>query len=122
MKISFFFAWFDMWIGAYWNQVSHTLYICPLPMCVIKIQPNLKKYKGCTAHVNPGFRLVKPGKMCGCGNPLDIPQAVDIGDGWALMWSCRENCGEWDDYTIDWPFVEPAANGHDFEAIGFEVL
>jgi len=37
MKIRIFFAWFDMWIGAYWSEKNKTLYICPLPMCVIAI-------------------------------------------------------------------------------------
>jgi ABC-type protease/lipase transport system fused ATPase/permease subunit len=37
IKIKAFFAWFDMWIGAYWSKESQTLYICPLPMCVIAI-------------------------------------------------------------------------------------
>lgn len=37
MNIRFFFAWYDFWIGWYYNQVNDELYICPLPMCVINI-------------------------------------------------------------------------------------
>lgn len=37
MKITAFFAWYDIWIGAYWNKTFKVLYICPLPMCVIRI-------------------------------------------------------------------------------------
>ncbi|PIR83001.1 hypothetical protein COU19_02975 [Candidatus Kaiserbacteria bacterium CG10_big_fil_rev_8_21_14_0_10_56_12] len=31
------FLWYDFWIGAYYDRDSKVLYICPLPMCVIKI-------------------------------------------------------------------------------------
>lgn len=37
VNISFQFIWYDMWIGAYWNPHTKTLFICPLPMCVIRI-------------------------------------------------------------------------------------
>jgi hypothetical protein len=38
MKITFMFCWFDLWIGAYWNSQTSVLYICPFPMCVIRIE------------------------------------------------------------------------------------
>jgi hypothetical protein len=38
MKISFFFRWYDLWIGFYWDKNSRSLYICPIPMFGIKIQ------------------------------------------------------------------------------------
>ena len=38
MQIKFFFAWYDLWIGAYWSKQKETLYICPLPCCVIALQ------------------------------------------------------------------------------------
>ena len=49
MKVKFFFAWYDMWIGVYVSKdnlyvseegvfVPRTeVYICPLPCCVFKI-------------------------------------------------------------------------------------
>ena len=36
MKVSIFFAWYYFWIGAYYDQNKRILYICPMPMIVIK--------------------------------------------------------------------------------------
>lgn len=38
MKVRIFIAWFDLWVGAYWSARNKTLYICPLPCCVIALQ------------------------------------------------------------------------------------
>lgn len=32
-----FFAWYDLWIGVYYDRKARALYICPLPMVVIQI-------------------------------------------------------------------------------------
>lgn len=34
MKIRF--AWYDMWIGAYWDRRNRVLYICPVPMILLQ--------------------------------------------------------------------------------------
>lgn len=38
MKCSFFFRWYDLWIGAYIDTKQQAIYICPLPMVGIKIE------------------------------------------------------------------------------------
>ncbi len=38
MKISFFFAWYDFWVGAYYDRDKHALYLCPIPTFVFKIE------------------------------------------------------------------------------------
>lgn len=38
MKVSFFFAWYDFWVGFFYDQKKRVLYICPLPCCVIKVE------------------------------------------------------------------------------------
>jgi hypothetical protein len=30
-------AWFDMWVGAYWDRADRVLYVCPVPMVVVAI-------------------------------------------------------------------------------------
>ena len=32
------FAWYDMWIGAYWDRTNRRLYIFPVPMLGVVIQ------------------------------------------------------------------------------------
>jgi hypothetical protein len=33
MSIRLLFAWYDLWIGAYWDRTARKLYVLPLP-CV----------------------------------------------------------------------------------------
>jgi hypothetical protein len=37
MSVQVFFAWYDFWVGAYYDRDTRALYICPLPMLVIRI-------------------------------------------------------------------------------------
>lgn len=38
MKISPVVAWYDFWIGAYWDRKGRRLYILPFPMIGVVIQ------------------------------------------------------------------------------------
>lgn len=33
MKLRLLFAWYDLWVGAYWDRKERKLYILPIP-CV----------------------------------------------------------------------------------------
>jgi len=37
MTVRVMFAWYDFWIGFYWDRNKKVLYICPLPMMAIRI-------------------------------------------------------------------------------------
>ena len=37
MKFKLFWAWFDFWIGFYYDRRKSILYVCPLPTIVIAI-------------------------------------------------------------------------------------
>ena len=38
MRVSLIFAWYDLWMGAYWDRNNRCLYLFPLPMIGMKIQ------------------------------------------------------------------------------------
>jgi len=38
MRIWPIFAWYDMWIGAYWDSTKRRLYVFPIPMFGVVIQ------------------------------------------------------------------------------------
>lgn len=38
MRIRLMVAWYDMWVGAFWDRIRHRLYIFPLPMIGLQIQ------------------------------------------------------------------------------------
>jgi hypothetical protein len=40
MTVKVFFAWYDFWIGFFYDQKKRILYICPFPCVVIKIERN----------------------------------------------------------------------------------
>ena len=37
VRATFFFRWFDFWIGVYYDVPGRNLYICPVPMFGVKI-------------------------------------------------------------------------------------
>jgi hypothetical protein len=39
MRARFFIAWYDLWIGAYYDRRARVWYICLLPCCVIQLGP-----------------------------------------------------------------------------------
>ena len=37
-RIRFLFAWYDLWVGAFWDATKRRLYILPLPCVGIVIE------------------------------------------------------------------------------------
>lgn len=62
MKFKLLFAWYDFWIGAYYDRAKHTLYVLPLPMFGVVITlPHRWEDSG----VNPYGTIVE--QRCRCG-------------------------------------------------------
>jgi hypothetical protein len=38
MRITLVVAWYDLWVGAYWDRSSRSLYLLPVPCLGFKIQ------------------------------------------------------------------------------------
>lgn len=36
-RVRFIFAWYDLWVGIYWDRKARLLYVLPLPMIGIVI-------------------------------------------------------------------------------------
>lgn len=34
--VKVFFAWYDFWVGFYWDRKARALYVCPLPCLVFR--------------------------------------------------------------------------------------
>jgi hypothetical protein len=37
MKVTAFFRWYDLWVGAYWDRKQRVLYLLPVPMFGVAI-------------------------------------------------------------------------------------
>jgi hypothetical protein len=40
MRVKLIFAWYDLWVGAYWDTKAKALYLFPVPMIGLKIWRN----------------------------------------------------------------------------------
>lgn len=46
-KIEFIFAWYDFWIGIFYDRKKKWIYIFPVPMCGIIIKFGEKQCRDC---------------------------------------------------------------------------
>jgi hypothetical protein len=36
-RVSLFFAWYDFWVGFYYDRKGRWLYVCPIPMICLAV-------------------------------------------------------------------------------------
>jgi hypothetical protein len=41
MNVRVFFAWYDLWVGAFYERKARILYVCPLPCVVVRVSWSL---------------------------------------------------------------------------------
>jgi hypothetical protein len=78
MKISFLFAWYDLWIGFFWDSKKKWLYFLPVPMfgIIFKFSPKQKSRRWNWS----SFLFV----MVLCGLGLATNKSVDSLTEWAF--------------------------------------
>ena len=38
LRVRFIFAWYDFWVGLYYDRYQRVLYFCPVPMLCLRFQ------------------------------------------------------------------------------------
>ena len=93
-------AWYDLWIGGYYNAKTGSLTICPLPTVAVRIFKQPRHY--CKA----------------CKEEVQVMATMD--EGWILYYECDE-CF-YTEEEFQWPFHPDAiVSGEDLEQLGYQL-
>jgi hypothetical protein len=102
VKIRLLFAWYDLWIGAYWDRKNRTLYVLPLPCIGVVIEFAPRHPERCPVTGLPFFMVIDHydrGPVPTYGGPLDsytIPERDKSGE-WERERYCHDE-GAWVEY------------------------
>ena len=87
IRAGFRFAWYDLWVGAYWDRKKTILYVCPLPMLLVWVartceqcgEPGLIEKQPCRTQYADDTQNTSPVLCAGC--------AEEYKDYWDEMWA-----------------------------------
>ena len=100
-RLSAFFRWYDLWVGAYIDVKNSALYICPIPTICLKIWR--EEVLLCPV----------------CGKPV-AKIAHDTGEGWHLSGECQNpKCNGVTINEIAWPFGHRKLGPKELEGHGY---
>lgn len=109
MQLSIIFAWYDFWVGFYWDRKGRTLYFLPIPTIGISIKfpakAETKKSASSTmcacGHWIDQHEQLPGGSFCrGCNcstyKPVNIAvrPSGSIHEPWYIYWYGREYVGD----------------------------
>ncbi len=63
MKINFIFAWYDFWIGFFWDKKRRWLYVLPIPMVGIVLKFGVQLPADYNIEVSKTFWVGEEGKI-----------------------------------------------------------
>jgi hypothetical protein len=101
LSIKLYIKWYDFWVGFYYDQRMRALYVCLLPMLVVRLAFETEETCYCSA----------------CNVAMKKIAVLD--EGWMLYWECPE-CADIADYP--WPYGEELISSRQLEDAGFEIV
>lgn len=85
MKFKLIFAWYDLWIGAFWDKAKRYLYVFPVPCVGVRIEIPLPMHTKCPDC--GGMTTLQSGKGSDQGYTFDYGNRYECTDCvWAGAW------------------------------------
>jgi len=63
MKFKMFFAWYDFWVGLYYDRMRKILYFLPFPMIVFSFASDKNEWNGSRWTVRSSASTTKEGEL-----------------------------------------------------------
>lgn len=71
-RIGVRFAWYDLWVGAYWDRDRRRLYVCPVPTLAISVDLQTKPHADVLRYERVLDGLLEAREAAGGELPQDV--------------------------------------------------